>query len=114
MPLCPKCHFKWESTLRSNQQNRYMHGVVFEMIAEEMGEYDVEHVKDLMKRKFLTITTRTTTKRGIEIEEEKIRHTSELDTFEMKVFLERCKHWARDFLKINIPDPTNESLEVIK
>ena len=104
MPLCPKCKFQWVSTQRSGQQNRYMHGVVFQMIAEEMGEYDVEHVKDLMKEKFLRypVLVKTKTKK---FQEYKIKHTSELDTKEMKEFIDKCKHWAATYLGINIPDP---------
>lgn len=102
---CPKCQFQWVSTQRSNKQNRYMHGVVFEMIAEEMGEWDIEHVKDMMKEKFLTIEETITTRNGKIIKEKKIRHTSELDTVEMLMFLDRCRFWAREFLGIQIPDP---------
>ena len=81
-----------------------MHGVVFQMIAEEMGEYDVEHVKDLMKEKFLRypVLVKTKTKK---FQEYKIKHTSELDTKEMKEFIDKCKHWAATYLGINIPDP---------
>lgn len=108
MPTCPHCKFQWVSTTRSTKQNRYMHGVVFSMIAEEMGEWDIEHVKDLMKEKFLTIEKETITKSGKEIVSKKIRHTSELDTREMESFLEKCRYWAKDFLGIYIPEPLKD------
>jgi hypothetical protein len=85
-----------------------MHGLVFTMIAEEMGEYDVDHVKDLMKHKFLTYEKTIKTKSGQEITEKKTKHTSELSTTEMEDFLFKCRHWAREFLKIQIPEPNGE------
>jgi len=108
MPTCPKCHFQWISTQRSNKQNAYMHGVVFDMIAKEMGEWDIEHVKDLMKGKFLRYP-KIVKANGKVFQEYKIRHTSELDTKEMTEFIEKCRHWAAEFLGINIPDPEPEN-----
>lgn len=109
---CPLCGHVSDRNIRSDNQNRYMHGVVFAMIADEMGEYDLDHVKDLMKHKFLTETTVTKTKSGLIIEEKKTRHTSELDTKEMEDFLERVRFWAKDFLKITIPLPNQESYAI--
>lgn len=112
MSKCPLCGHVSERKFRSDNQNRYMHGVVFAMIAEEMGEYDLDHVKDLMKQKFLTETTITTTKSGHVIEEKKTLHTSELDTKEMELFLDRVRFWAKDFLKITIPLPNQEAYAI--
>lgn len=108
---CPACGYSTEKKQRSNNQNSYMHGLVFKMIAEEMGEYDIDHVKDLMKHKFLTYEKTTTTKAGLVIVEEKTRHTSELNTVEMEDFLRNCRFWARDFLHLRIPEPNQPPIE---
>ena len=107
---CPTCKRSFKKD-RSNNQNRYMHGLVFKMIAEEMGEYDEDHIKDLMKHKFLTYEVTTTTKSGQVITEQKTKHTSELSTVEMEEFLFKCRHWAREWLKIQIPEPNEPPIE---
>ena len=109
MMRCPKCHFEWVSTQRSNKQNRYFHGVVLPMIAEEMGEWDSEHVKDYLKEKFLFNYEVVTTKHGVKFEAKKLGHTSDLDTKEMESFIEKIRFWARDFLKLDIPEPNEEA-----
>ncbi len=102
---CPFCKAEWVSTQRSNNQNRYFHGVVLPMISEEMGEWDTEHVKDMLKDKFLVDEEMVVTKKGISFLQKKIKHTSELNTLEFKIFVEKCVFWAREFLKIEIPEP---------
>ena len=105
---CPKCKYEWISTQRSNKQNAYLHGVVFKMIADEIGEYDTEHVKDLMKNKFLYEQVIIKPKNGKLFQEKIVKHTSQLDTKEMKEFIDKIKHWAVTFLGINIPDPEED------
>lgn len=107
---CEKCGRSFKKN-RSNNQNKYAHGVIFKMIAEEMGEYDEGHVKDLMKHKFLTYETTTTTKSGHVITEKKTKHTSELSTVEMEEFLFKCRNWAREWLKLDIPEPNMPTIE---
>jgi len=109
MPICPKCKFQYVLTTRTNKQNAYMHAVVFDMIAKEMGEWDIDHVKDLMKEKFLRYPVLIKS-HGKTFQEYKIKHTSELDTREMTEFIEKCRHWAAEFLGINIPDPEPEDV----
>ena len=106
--ICPKCKFQWVSTQRSSKQNKYLHGVLFSMIAEEMGEDNIEYVKALMKEKFLTTEEAIYTKQGKKLEEKKVRGTHELDTKEMVEFIDKCRRWALNYLNINIPEPTNE------
>ena len=81
---------------RSNQQNRYMHGVIFKLIAEEIGD-SVEEVKSAMKNKFLKYETKS----GLEA----IKDTSDLSTVELENFNEKCRRWASSFLNIYIPLP---------
>lgn len=105
---CPSCGFVWVSTQRSGQQNRYLHGVLFQMIAEEMGEDNIEYVKALMKEKFLTTEEPIITKSGKKLEERKVKGTSELDTIEMIEFIDKCRRWALNYLNLNIPEPRKE------
>lgn len=106
--ICPVCGYSTNKKQRSNNQNRYMHGIVFKLIADEIGENDVKKVKELMKRKFLTIERIYPTKTGKVIIEEEVRNTSDLNTSEMEDFLTRCRNWAHEFLNINIPLPNEE------
>ncbi|MDB4567448.1 hypothetical protein N9104_01670 [Pseudomonadales bacterium] len=82
---------------RTNPQNRYLHGVVFALIADETGN-DPDDVKTFLKGKFLTerldgpVTSR-------------VKSTSELSTKEMNMFVEECCRWAMMFLGVIIPEP---------
>lgn len=81
---------------RSNDQNRYMHGVIFKMISDEIGD-SVNEVKSAMKTKFLKYETAG----GLEA----IRDTSDLSTVELEDFNEKCRRWASSFLNVYIPLP---------
>lgn len=81
---------------RSNEQNRYLHGVIFKMIADEVGD-SLDEVKSAMKNKFLKYQTSG----GLEA----IRDTSDLSTVELEDFNEKCRRWAAEFLHIYIPNP---------
>lgn len=81
---------------RSNQQNRYMHGVIFKLIGQEIGD-SVEEVKSAMKTKFLKYETAG----GLEA----IRDTSDLSTVELEDFNEKVRRWASSFLNVYIPLP---------
>ena len=96
MPKCPKCHFQWVSTERSNPQLRYYFGVVLDMISEELG-YELLETHELMLQMFLRPTGRQSTK-GMTTEEF-VRYT---DTI---------KRWALKERQINIPDPPNEKTD---
>lgn len=87
---------KKERKPRSNQQNRYMHGVIFKMIADEIGD-SVKEVKLAMKIKFLKYETIG----GLEA----IRDTSDLSTVELEDFNEKVRRWASSFLNLYIPLP---------
>ena len=81
---------------RSNEQNRYMHGVIFKLIAEEIGD-SPDEVKSAMKNKFLKYQTAG----GLMA----IRDTSDLSTVELEEFNEKCRRWASSFLNLYIPNP---------
>lgn len=85
---------------RSNEQNRYMHGVVLKMILDEMGEESTEEemvkLKNLMKSLFLRKQIHGFDTFG---------DTSDLSTVEMEEFLEKVRRWASATLNLYIPLP---------
>jgi hypothetical protein len=84
-----------ETNTRTNQQNKYMWGVVYAIISEATG-YDPEQVHDAMKVMFasqhldngLTLTERT----------------SKMSTVRMTQYIEDIKRWAAEFLHVYIPE----------
>ena len=82
---------------RSNQQNRYLHGVVFKIIGNELG-YDLHEIKEEMKAMFLS--------QPAKLHEGKvIMPTSSLTTEGMKVFIDNICRWASSEFNIYIPPP---------
>ena len=90
---------------RSNNENKYFHGVVLPMIAMEIGDLEIE-VKEELKAMFLGYTE--TNKFGVVVS--KVRPTSSLTAAEMEKFLDDCRHWAYHFLNLIIPLP-NEVID---
>ena len=88
---------------RSNEQNRYMWGVVYKILADELG-YSCEEVHEIMAAKFLKHFVTITTKEGIE-EVEIVRSTTSLKTTEMEEYLEKIRQWSAMELGISIPLP---------
>jgi hypothetical protein len=84
-----------ETTTRSNQQNKYMWGVVYAIISEQTG-YDPEQVHDAMKVKFASKHLDN----GLVITE----RTSKMDTARMTQYIDDIKRWAAEFLGLYIPD----------
>ncbi len=84
-----------ETKTRTNQQNKYLWGVVYAIISDTTG-YDTEQVHNAMKIKFaskhlendLTITERT----------------SKMDTARMTQYIDDIKRWASEFLHCYVPD----------
>jgi hypothetical protein len=87
---------------RSNEQNRYMWGVVYMMISERTG-YFVEEVHHAMQIKFLTIE---------ETPLHRVRSTSTLDTLELEEYLSKIRTWASLELIIYIPLPNENTCPV--
>ena len=80
---------------RSSQQNRYYHGVVVKILAEELG-YEYEEMHQALKFKFLKINhpTLPTT-----------RSTAKLSTVEFMDYIDQIVRFASQELNIIIPDP---------
>jgi hypothetical protein len=84
---------------RSNQQNRYYHGVVVKLIAKHTG-YPVEDVHQALKTMFLTKDI-WFNKRGLTI----TGSSAALDTVAFVEYTEKCRVWANEFLGLNVPLP---------
>ena len=90
--------------IRSLPQNRYLHGVVFSVLAIELG-LTIDEVKQLLKKKFLSYE-----KNKIQF----VKETSKLTTIELEAFIENCRTYSQLEHNCYIPKPnevTNEMLE---
>ena len=104
MPLCPKCQFRWVSTIRSNPQNAYYWGVIIEMLSEELG-LEKENVHELLKHQFL--------KYSFEVQDklyESTKSTTQLTTIEFEKYLADVRRWSVMELNIQIPEPNEKNL----
>lgn len=90
---------KFENS-RTVQQNRYMYGVVFQIISDYSGS-SIEEVHDRMCQMFLPPIVTENEKIGCFIAQGK---TSKLTTGEMADFLERCRAFGAS-LGLEIPLP---------
>ena len=84
-----------ETKTRTNQQNRYLFGVVYAIISDCTG-YDPEQVHDAMKVKFASQHLDN----GLVITE----RTSKMTTERMTQYIDDIKRWAAEFLGCYIPD----------
>ena len=91
---CPKCHFQWVSTTRSNPQNKYYFGVIVDMISQETGN-EPEETHELLKLKFLKTMGK--------------QNTTQLDTREFNLYIEKIQRWASITLNMVIPDPNEKT-----
>ena len=90
--------------IRSLPQNRYLHGVVFSVLAIELG-LTIDEVKQLLKKKFLSYEKTGNTF---------VKETSKLSTTELEAFVENCRTYSQIEHNCYIPKPnevTNEMLE---
>jgi len=81
---------------RSGQQNKYYHGVVVALIAEELG-YTPQEAHNALKVEFLTNNDGKLPRVG---------STAELTTVEFLDFIAKVQQFASEELGIFIPDPT--------
>lgn len=79
---------------KSNQQIRYVHGVVFALCSEASG-YTKEEVKGILKKEFLTVYAKSPNGKKISY----VRSLADLTMAEMSQFIDDCiilaaKHWS--------------------
>lgn len=90
---------------RSNEQNRYYHGVVVKLLSEEIG-YTSDEMHEAIKYKFLG-------------EHRKIKKTeivvpistADLNTVDFESFLSEVRSWASSELSVFIPLPNEVPFE---
>lgn len=87
---------------RSDNQNRYLWGVVYKIIANETGHTE-EEVHEHMKWQFLR-------KRGGRLET--VKSTTNLTTIEFEEYTENIRRFAATKLNIQIPLPNEVDYEV--
>ena len=94
---------KKEEIARTNQQSRYLFGVVYELISEATG-YTKEEVHEMMKSILLKDHKEVAGKRYTVI-----RSTHDLTTVEMGEYIENVKRFASTELQLNIPEASKIS-----
>ena len=95
---------KWSSS-RSTNQNRYLWGVAYPIIADiitdRFGERcDKDETHEMMRQKFLTKTREIGGKR-VKIP----LSTTKLSVDEMSTYIDNLKVFAKDFGQVILPDP---------
>ena len=90
---------------RSSEQNRYFHGVVLPLIADHLGDINLDTTKDLLKSMFLKEQRMIKTKKDKMKEVTVIRGSRELSTKEFEEFMSKVRMWASMELGISIPEP---------
>jgi hypothetical protein len=93
---------------RSLPQNSWYWGVIVPMIAEEIGEDDLNEVHAYLKAKFLSKEKAVAGKDGQWDKTIVVGRTAKLDTHSFGLFVEKVRRWASSFLGLNIPDPNPE------
>jgi len=91
---------------RSAQQNRYFHGVVLEILSQDLGYYKDE-MRAALCHKFLSDVD---PKNGLM----RIKGTSDLNTVEFEEFMARVRQWAGEDLRIAIPLPNEYDVSEMK
>lgn len=99
---CPTCQRSYTKN-RSNNQNRYMWGVVYETLSNHLG-YTPEEIHEICKHKFLKGWLTLHEKSGAK-EIEITKSTASLNTVEMENYLTKIREWASIELTCWIPDP---------
>ena len=92
---------------RTTKQNAYYHTIV-ETIRQAMNEagneYDHDQTHEILKKEFLSETTMVVNKQGEYLETNLVKSTTQLDTTEFNVYIEKVIRWASDFFYISFPN----------
>jgi ribosomal protein L39E len=91
---------------RSNNQNRYFHGVVLQLLSDHTG-YTIEEMKQILKNEFLTYTKDLPNGKSMKF----VKSTADLNTKEFEDFLENSRRFAIQTFDVFIPLP-NEVIEI--
>lgn len=110
MKTCPQCGYNSGRPQRSNQQNRYFHGVVLDRLANSEIGYTKDEWKEILKNKFLKKWVTLKDRYGKLEEMEITQSTTELNTKQFEDFMTSARQWAST-LGVWVPEP-NEVLNV--
>jgi len=99
-----KVTIDWIKPLRSNAENRYMHGVVFSVFAINNG-WLLDEAKQYFKKLFLSYE-----KDGQKF----VKETRKLDVKEMEIFLDCCRVHASKEHDCYIPLPNEVTQEMLE
>ena len=99
-----KVKIDWIKPLRSNSENRYMHGVVFSIFAIHLG-WTLDEAKQYFKKTFLSYE-----KDGVKF----VKETKKLNVQEMEIFLECCRVHAVKEHDCYIPVPNEVTQEMLE
>ena len=96
---------------RTSQQNRFLFGVCYKLIADYLGE-SPDTIHEILKAKFLHRTKEITNRETSETETiEYAGSTTKLTTIEFGEYVENIQRWASEFLSVIIPDPDGHAEE---
>lgn len=103
MITCTVCGCDFEPAgKRSSRANAYLFGVVYKLIAKELG-YSVDEIHEAMKQKFRSREDLAT---GLIIV--RSTRTGSPDFWE---YVEHVRHWSHTFLGLYIPEPNEVEQE---
>jgi hypothetical protein len=95
---------------RSNQQNRYLHGIIIPLVFEGLRNAGFDDVKDFEDAKLvikaLFLKRKITNEQTGEVIEI-IKDTRKLTTVEMNQFIEEVAKWCSEYLGFVLPMPTH-------
>lgn len=89
---------------RSNNENRYYWGVLIPIIADSMGEDDLDFVHEILRTKYL-YEVKIVTIGNHKKEFKKLRSTADLSIHEFEEYMTKCRMWASKFLSCYVPLP---------
>lgn len=95
---------------RSNNQNRYYHGVVIPIVKNCLKEsgnlLSNDNTHELLRLKFLKVTILAKEETGEYVE--RIKSTTELSTSQFMDYIAEIREWILDFFNVDIPLPTDD------
>lgn len=97
---------KEKKNIRTLDQNKYLWGVVYKVVANETGS-DVDTMHDELKRMFGIKEEKASIITG-EIFES-LKSTKKYDTLELTNYINNIKNWVITFLGVTIPEPNTET-----
>ena len=98
--VCPHCGCEFEPKgTRSSAANRYLWGVVYALIAREVG-CSTEELHEALKAKFRGREDMTT---GLVI-----ARSTKVDSADFWRYVDEVRHWSHTFLGVYIPEPNEE------